>query len=47
MGLAPVLGGMLAAVAGLDTAYLAAGIAALGSAGIAAALLRTRGTTAP
>jgi MFS family permease len=47
MGLAPVLGGMLAAVAGLDTVYLAAGIAALGSAGIAAALLQPRGTIRP
>jgi MFS family permease len=40
MGLGPPLGGALAKVAGLDAVYLAAALAALGSAGIAAHMLR-------
>lgn len=40
MGLAPPLGGWLAHAAGLDAVYLAAAIAALGSAGVALALGR-------
>lgn len=40
MGLSPVLGGALAAGAGIDAVYLAAAVAALGSAGVAGALLR-------
>ncbi len=40
MGLAPVLGGALAALAGFEALYLAAAIGALGSAAVAAALLR-------
>lgn len=40
MGLAPVLGGMLAAATGLDTVYLAAGVASLAAAWVAAMLLR-------
>jgi predicted MFS family arabinose efflux permease len=42
MGLAAPLGGLLAAMAGLDSVYLAAGLAALASAGVALLLLRSR-----
>jgi hypothetical protein len=40
MGLGPPLGGALAKVAGLDAVYLAAAVAALGSAAIAGQMLR-------
>lgn len=40
MGLAPVLGGALAAGAGLNAVYVAAAIGSIASAGVAAALLR-------
>jgi len=40
MGLAPPLGGVLAAAAGLDAVYLAAAVGALGAAAIAWAMLR-------
>ena len=43
MGLAPPLGGVLARGAGLDAVYLAAALAALGSAGIATTMVRKRG----
>jgi MFS family permease len=42
MGLSPPLGGALAHAAGLDSVYLAAAVAALGSAGVAALLLKGR-----
>lgn len=40
MGLAPPLGGVLAATAGLDAVYLAAAVGAVGSAGVAVMLTR-------
>lgn len=42
MGLAPLFGGALAAVAGLDAVYIAAAVGALGSALVAVLMLRTR-----
>jgi MFS family permease len=42
MGLSPVLGGALATAAGLEAVYLAAAVAALGSAAVAASLLGRR-----
>jgi predicted MFS family arabinose efflux permease len=46
MGLAPPLGGGLARVVGLDAVYLAASVSALGSAVIAALMLRQAPPTA-